>query len=96
MPAKRNYWVVRDDGGMLHVAHLLRQYSDDDEDKLLTFQVATGCAPVVKRHNLPVPYHVTQPTDMPTVMHGGFTIVEWRVREEPTCLGCIVVSEAFK
>jgi hypothetical protein len=96
VPAKRDYWVVRDEGGMLHAAMLMRQFSDDDEDLLLGFQIATGCAPAVKRYDLPVPHHVLRPEDMPSVMHGGFHIVEWRVRENPTCLACIIVSEAFK
>jgi hypothetical protein len=96
MPAKRDRWVVRDHTGLLHTAQLLRQYSDDDEDMLLAIQVATGCAPMVKRYELPQPHHVLRPEDVPTVWHGGFTIVEWRVRENPTCLGCIVVSEGFK
>lgn len=96
MPAKRDYWIVRDETGLLHVAQLLRQYDDEDEDMLLALQISTGCAPVVKRYDLPAPHHVLRPEDLPSVMHGGFVIAEWRVREEPTCLACIVVSEAFK
>lgn len=96
MPAKRDYWVVRDEGNMLHAAQVLRQYSDDDEDMLLAIQVATGCAPMVKRYEFPQPHHVLRPDDLPTVGHGGFVIVEWRVRENPTCLACIIASEAFK
>ncbi len=96
MPAKRDFWVVRDHAGMLHAAQLLRQFSDDDEDTLLSIQISTGCEPVVKRYDLPVPYHVLRPDDMPSIQHGDFAIIEWRVREDPTCLACLVVAEVFK
>lgn len=82
---------------MLHAAQVLRQYADGgDEDILMSLQISTACAPVVKRYDLPMPHHVLSPADMPTVAHGGFVIVEWRVRENPTCLACIIASEAFK
>jgi hypothetical protein len=96
MPAKRDFWVVRDESGMLHAAQLLRQYSDEDEDMLLAVQISTACAPVVKRYELPVPHHCLRVDDIPSIHHGGFTIVTWRVREAPTCLACVVVAEAFK
>lgn len=89
----RDHWIVRDEGNVLHVAQLAR--TCDRDGRLLAFQIATGCAPIVKRYELPQPTYWAG-SSMPTVAHGGFTIVEWHVREAPTCLACVVVSEAFQ
>jgi hypothetical protein len=82
---KRDYMVVRDSSGLLHAAQLYRKF--DDDGALRLFQVSTACAPTVKQYTTPERYTKAMPEQ---VEHGGFLIVEWRVRENPTCLTCVV------
>lgn len=78
-------WVVRDDTGLLHNALVYRQF--DAVGDLKVFQVSTACCPAVKQYSMPSTYVGTMPKN---VNHGNFLIVEWRVREAPTCLECVV------
>ena len=85
---RQDRWTVRDGEGLLHAALLTRLF--DDEGKFRAYQVSTGCSPVVKQ------YAVRQwiATDLPPeTVHGNFTIVEWRVREQPSCLACLVAPD---
>ena len=80
-------WIVRDETGMLHRAAVHRFFWADGS--LRAFHVSTACRP-----------HITRVTNkdkqdwsgarLPLMVHETVTIVEWRVREEPTCLACIV------
>lgn len=88
--AKYDYWVIRDDVGLLHNALVYRQF--DAEGMLLVFQVSTACRPAVQQF-FNVNRYDWSGTRLPRVSHGNFLIVEWRVREVPTCLECVVAPE---
>lgn len=78
-------WVIRDDVGLLHNALVFRVF--DDNGNIRVFQVSTACAPVVKQYKA----NPDHPSNLPpSVSHGDFLIVEWHVREAPTCLICVI------
>ncbi len=87
LSSKRDYMVVRDQAGLLHVAQLYRKF--DDDGALRLFQFSTACSPVVAQHTTPLRYTKAMPPD--NVEHNGLLITAWRVRENPTCLACLVV-----
>jgi len=97
---RRNVWAVRDEAGLVHTAQVAR-FFDDDDDVITAFEVSTACHPrvtSVRGHGQPdwvgcyLPATmITDPMTSPAVPVGyqtRFTIVEWNVREAPTCLGC--------
>ena len=96
----RDLWTVRDDRGLLHRAQVRRAF--DSNDELFEFAVATACAPVFrvrKRHGDPVD-SFTLPwgngkTKLPAVvfsLHRGlFTVIEYYVKDAPTCMPCLTV-----
>ena len=96
MTATRNgiladYWTVRDGEGVLHRA-LVRRYFDDI-GRVVFFEAATGCHPVA-RHLSNTHRDDWAGADLPRLYlsgHPEFTIVEWRVREIPTCLACVSI-----
>ena len=88
---KRDIWVVRDDAGMLHRAAVHRYFWEDRAVRAIN--VATACRPSVTRVSN------THRADwsgvnLPKLAHDSLVLVEWRVREEPTCLACLVAEGA--
>ena len=82
---KRDRWVCRDSAGLLHNAMVARFF--DTEGELYTLQVSTACQPAVRQINLaPGSGHVGQ--HLPQVLLERFILVEYNVREVPTCLQC--------
>jgi hypothetical protein len=61
----------------------------DDDGALVLFQFATACSPAVTQYTMPPRYTKAMPPDLHR--HNGILVTEWRVREDPTCLACIVV-----
>jgi len=84
---RRNVWAVRDEAGLVHTAQVAR-FFDDDDDVITAFEVSTACHPrvmSVRGHGQSDWVGCYLPATMITAR---FTIVEWNVREAPTCLGC--------
>jgi hypothetical protein len=99
---RRDIWAVRDDAGLVHTASVTR-YIDDDTVTVL--HVSTGCVPRVAQTrndkgepwigvHLPkvLIYAASESTNYQDVAVPRFTIVEWNVRETPTCFGCAMVE----
>lgn len=90
---KRDRWVVRDDFGLLHNALIARYFNSNDE--LCTLQVATACHPRMEQiENLNTHGAYWSGSVLPsvTLTNNGshrFQIIEYHVREVPTCLQCI-------
>ena len=85
---KRERWIVRDYGGVLHNAMVARYFNHAGQ--LVTLQVATACHPFVTQFAIDEEnrgrYSGRQ---LPGVHHGGFAIVDWKVNEAPTCMRCL-------
>lgn len=82
---KRDRWVCRDDAGLLHMAMIMRFY--DLNDALHLMQASTACDPVMHQLNVaPDSGFVGQ--HLPRIGMKGFILVEYNVREVPTCLQC--------
>jgi hypothetical protein len=102
---KRNIWAVRDADGLVHMAQVVRFFSEDVDGLITALQVSTTCHPastmvgnpqrqpwsgqVLPRTGLHDP--VTSP-GTPIAAKLRFTIVEWNVREAPTCLSCVALG----
>jgi hypothetical protein len=87
---KRDRWVVRDDLGLLHNALVARFFNSDNE--IVTVQVSTACCPkVMQMEGLRGNYW--HGSSLPSiVLHGlgrPFQVIEYHVREVPTCLMCL-------
>ena len=93
MQSKRDCWTVRDSSGVLHAAQLCRFYKGH---ALQAFQISTACHPVVKQILNHQSLDWGSAADLPATPLGDIVIVEWRVREDPTCLACLAVAEAFR
>jgi len=92
---KRDHWVCRDDMGLLHNSMVARFF--DDEDKLCTLHVSTACHPKVEQfdgiNQRGIYWHgSTLPAVTMTHSSPRFQIVEYHVREIPTCLQCLSVG----
>lgn len=92
---KRDRWVVRDDMGLLHNAMVARYFNSDNE--LVTLQVATACHPAVEQYEGIDKVNtngVWSGSNLPSLTMRGpkgsrFQVVEYHVREIPTCLQCL-------
>jgi hypothetical protein len=82
---KRNRWVCRDESGLLHAAMIARFF--DTDGGLYMVQASTACQPVVHQINL-APDSGFSGQQLPHMMLGKFSLVEYNVHEVPTCLQC--------
>lgn len=87
---KRRVWSVRDDTGMVHRVAIVTYHWEDGTVR--AFNVSSACRPVATRVSN------TKKADwggvrLPLMVHATFTIVEWNVHADPTCLGCLVIPE---
>jgi hypothetical protein len=102
---KRDIWAVRDADGLVHMAQVIRFFSDNVDGLITSLNVSTACHPAATMvgnpqnltwtgHRLPrVDFHdpVTTP-GTPIAAKLRFTVVDWNVREAPTCLMCIALG----
>jgi hypothetical protein len=102
---QQNIWAVRDEAGLVHMAQVLRFFDEVDEH-ITALQVATAChpSPTLESNVRKLPWFGSQRlphVDMhdPVTLPGTpiaaklrFTIVDWNVREIPTCLQCLAVD----
>lgn len=91
---KIDTWVCRDTAGLLHVAKVERYF--DQYDKLVKIQACTACRPSVQSSSvLPGDWAGTK---LPPLLignnhgHWAITLIEYRVRESPTCVHCAVLA----
>lgn len=87
-------WVCRDSSGLLHVAKIQRCFSD--RDALTQMQGCTACHPRVQPCMIPLgdwhgrklpPFSIGDRDG-----HAGFTLIEYWIREAPTCVTCAVTA----
>lgn len=86
-------WIVRDDGDLLHEALVSRHIEPDGTCR--RFYYSTACAPSVMCLEAQEGQAWSGFFLPRTAVRGNFTIVEWKVREEATCLTCIALADAF-
>ncbi len=85
---KRERWIVRDIGGVLHNAMVARYF--DHEGGIVTVQVATACHPFISQVAVDKTSRgIYSGRHLPEIRHGGFMIVDWKVNEPPTCIRCL-------
>lgn len=88
MPRDRSSYdrcVIRDDRGLLHNALLYRKFLLDGSLRL--YQISTGCMPSPRLYIVRPEHRSAWPPV--GLWHDNVWIIEWRVREAPTCLVCV-------
>lgn len=92
---RRNTWAVRDAHGLVHIAQVTA-YGLDGE-RVTSFEVSTTChASTLRMANYDKEYWMG--CWLPRVMLVSavrFTIIEWNVRADATCLVCIARGGAL-
>lgn len=94
MRPKVDTWVCRDTDGVLHVAKVERYF--DDHNKLVGMQGCTACRPMVS--SCTVPSGDWGGAKLPPLTLGSrwneayLTLVEFWIREAPTCVRCAVLA----
>lgn len=87
-------WVCRDTDGVLHVAKVDRYF--DGHNKLVQIQGCTACRPSVS--SCLAPAGDWSGAKLPPLTLGNqwgkdcITLVEYRIREAPTCVRCAVLA----
>lgn len=94
---KTDFWVCRDETGVLHDTQVHRTHDATGHLKFLS--VKTACRPYGGTEALGVgPWGVS---NLPYVVIGNrhgkdrITIVAYRVREAPTCMRCLGTPKVF-
>jgi hypothetical protein len=93
-----DFWVCRDDEGLLHNAKVTRFF--DAAGRLTSIQVASACRPRVQQTPIDPSsgYHAANlpPTTLSNPWgRDRITLVEYRIREAPTCVRCATLANAF-
>jgi hypothetical protein len=95
---KYDFWVCRDSDGLLHNVKVGRFYNAAGQ--LTQVQLASACRPRVQQE-------IIKPADgyhahhLPPITLGNawgkdrVTIVEYRIREAPTCVRCATAPNIF-
>lgn len=93
MQTKYDVWSVRDAAGLIHTAKVGRFYNGGS---LRAIQVATACHPAVKQVTNDRNQDWSSAALLPQIVLADFVITEWRLREDPTCIACMSVADAFR